>query len=297
MRSITVRNPGSVQAAPAGGVNLVQLALLGGAGLAGYEFLYKPYAIRRELERATAAAAAASLAKGHSLTDSVSDAVAGACVVTATVYKVPPNLAAPLCQGVGVVVTKGAVLAAKGAVIAGKAIGKGTVTAVKAVGHAGAVTGKTVGKAGKFVITAPTKTVAAVLNKIIPGKYVPAPVKKVVNVIKKASCLWLCGIEDEEIAGMLGELGMLDTLDAELSRQTRQRQTRPAQRNPLAARPRQLARTPNPFASHAALQGLGALPALPARSQQKRPAGVSPVRVRRGFAASEGRAFYGQHLV
>lgn len=285
MRRNTVRNPSEV----APGASLVQLALLGGAGLAGYEFLYKPYAIRKELERATAAAAAANLAKGHSLTDSVSDAVAGACVVTATVYKVPPNLAAPLCQGVGVVVTKGAILAAKGAVIAGKAIGKGTVTAVKAVGKAGEATGK----AGKFVITAPTKAVSAVLNKIIPGKYVPAPVKKVANVIKKASCLWLCGLEDEEIAGMLGELGMTGALDDEMARHLR----RPERRNPLAVRPRQLPRAQNPFASHAALQGFPTRQATSARPALKRSAGASPASAARKPAASTGRAFYGQHLV
>ncbi len=123
-----------------GGGQLVRVAAVAGAGFAAYEFLYKPWAIRRALEEATRAKVLANLNKGMGIEDAASDAVATACAGAATVYKVPPALSGPLCKGVGLI-------AVKGAIVAAKEIGKG----VKLAGKGAKVVAKGVGKGAKAV--------------------------------------------------------------------------------------------------------------------------------------------------
>ncbi len=157
---------------------LVKLALLGGAGFAAYKLVYQPWAFREEVRRRTEEEAMRLAAGGMGIEEATQKALAGACVVAASLYKVPPSVSAATCQGVGVVVEKTLKLAGKGAVIAGKAIGSGVktgvlavgsgvktgvlavgsgvATGVKAVGSAAAATGKAVGTGAKFVAyTAP----------------------------------------------------------------------------------------------------------------------------------------------
>lgn len=126
------------------GGQLVRVAVVGAAGLAAYEFLYKPWAMARELEAITRAKVLANLNKGMGIEDAAAEAVATACTAGAAVYKVPSTLAAPLCKGVGLLAVKGAIVAAKeigkGAKVAGKGIkagAKGVAKGAKAVGSLG----------------------------------------------------------------------------------------------------------------------------------------------------------------
>ena len=130
---------------------LVQLAALAGAGLAGYFLLYQPWAQRRALEELTRNAIAANRAKGMGVADAAAHAIAGACTAGAATYKMPPAVAGPLCEGVGLVAVKGALAAAKGAVIVGKFTGRGAKVVGKGVGKGAKVVGRGIGKAAKSV--------------------------------------------------------------------------------------------------------------------------------------------------
>jgi hypothetical protein len=128
---------------------LAQLAALAGAGLAGYFLLYVPWAQRRALEELTRAAILANQAKGMGVADAAAHAIAGACTAGAAVYKMPPAVAGPLCQGVGLVAVKGAQAAAKGAVIVGKLTGRGAKAVGQGVGKGASAVGKGVGKGAR----------------------------------------------------------------------------------------------------------------------------------------------------
>jgi hypothetical protein len=127
---------------------LVTLAVVGAAGFAAYQFLYRPWAMQRDLEALTRAQIQANLARGMSITDAAANAVAGACAAGAAAYKVPPAISGSICQGVGVLAVAGAKQVAKGAVIAGKVLGKGV--------------GKGVGKGAKAVGTGAKKAVKSI---------------------------------------------------------------------------------------------------------------------------------------
>jgi hypothetical protein len=127
--------------------DVLPVLVLGAGAVAAYFFLYKPWKIQHDLEALTKAQIDANLKKGMSLTDAANNAVAGACVAGAAVYKVPPEVSGSICKGVGVLAVAGAKAAVKGAVIAGKvighdigkgatAVGSGVKTATKAVGSA-----------------------------------------------------------------------------------------------------------------------------------------------------------------
>lgn len=127
-----------------GSGQLVRVAVVGAAGLAAYQYLYRPWAMARELEAITRAKVLANLNKGMGIEDAAAEAVATACTAGASVYKVPPALAGPLCKGVGLVAVKGAIVAAKeigkGAVLAGKGAkvaARGVAKGAKAVGSLG----------------------------------------------------------------------------------------------------------------------------------------------------------------
>jgi len=161
---------------------LVKVALLGGVGFAAYKLVYQPWAFREEVRRRTEAEATRLAAGGMGIEEATQKALAGACVAAAAIYKVPPNVSAATCQGVGIVVEKTLKVVGKGAVIAGKAIGSGVKTGVmavgsgvktgvlavgsgvatgaRAVGTAAVASGKAVGTAAKFVgYTAPKAVV------------------------------------------------------------------------------------------------------------------------------------------
>lgn len=107
------------------------LLTAGVVGVGGY-LAYKWW-VEQRLKEALFADAQKQLQKnpGMSIKDAMTNAAAGACTVAASVYKIPPAAGAPMCQGLAVVATKAVELGAKGALIAGKAIGK----AAKAVGY------------------------------------------------------------------------------------------------------------------------------------------------------------------
>lgn len=157
---------------------LIKLGVLGAGGFVAYKMLYLPWAFEQEVRRRTEEEARRLAAQGMSLTEATQQALAGACMGAAAVYKVPPSVSGGVCQGVGVLAQKGLELTAKGAVIAGKAIGSGIATGAEAVGSgvktgvlavgsgvktgvlavgSGVATGaKAVGTAGKFIgYTAP----------------------------------------------------------------------------------------------------------------------------------------------
>lgn len=125
---------------------LLPVVALAGGAWAAYEFLYKPWKIRHDLEALTNAQINANLAKGMSLTEAADNAVAGACVAGAAVYKVPPEVSASICKGVGVLAVAGAKEAVKGAVIAGKVVGKGVAKAAGGVKTAAKAVGSTAKK-------------------------------------------------------------------------------------------------------------------------------------------------------
>jgi len=118
-----------------GGGQLVRLALVGAAGVAAYQFVYRPWALRRDLEELTRQAALAAAARGGgNVTGAAGALVAAACTAGAAAYGAPPTVAGPICQGLAPIAIKGAVVAVKGAIVAGKVIGKGVGTGAKAVG-------------------------------------------------------------------------------------------------------------------------------------------------------------------
>lgn len=295
--------------------NLVKVAVVGGAGFAAYEFLYKPYAQRKELERLTQLAI---LSQGKSLTESTQDAIAGACMAAAAAkLKMPPELAASSCKGIGVLATKGIQLAAKGAVVVGKGIGKGTVAAVKGVGKGTVAATKAVGKVGAaggkaiakgtvaVVYKAPKAVIGTTVNTadrlvtgavkmVIPkpvqqiiSKALPAPVKKAASITKKVVKKTLClgvfcgldGVDDDASLAYFSQLAPQSHARAMLSQ--------------LAAADR-----PNPLAVHAHQFRARAVPSRQAprlRTLPKSAAGALSVR-RQGVAAPAGAAFYGRFL-
>ncbi|MEO7827191.1 MAG: hypothetical protein ABIR60_08630 [Allosphingosinicella sp.] len=284
------------------GRTLVTAALLGGAGYLGYR-LY----VQEKLKAALYAEAQAQLAKnpGMSIKDAMTNAAAGACTAVAAVYKVPPSAGAPMCQGLAVVATKAVELAGKGAIIAGKAIGKGTVAATKAVGHAGAVVGKGVATGAKAVAyTAPKAVIGGTVNTadkylsklattVLPTKLIskitPKPIKQVATVtkkvVKKVLCLGIfCGLDGLQD---VGELAYRDQVEGALGRRGR------PGRNPLrnvqrARAPRQLGALPSPFVVMARSQG----PAVGAAALPRvRVAGRSRPG-RQGRGGVDGAAFY-----
>jgi hypothetical protein len=154
---------------------IVPLAIFGGAGLALYEFAYKPWAARQAVAAATAAAAKANLAKGMGIEEAAQNAIAGACVAAAVAkLHMTPDQAAPLCKGIGVLTEKGLKYAGKGAIIAGKEVGKAAV-----------VVGKEVEK-GAVAVGRGTVTAAKGTGQIVAAAAsVPlAPIKQVVNVVR-----------------------------------------------------------------------------------------------------------------
>jgi hypothetical protein len=183
---------------------LVKLLLVGGAGFAAYKLLYVPYAFKQEVLRRTEEEARALAAKGMGLEEATQKALAGACIGVAAVYKVPPSVSAGVCQGVGVLAEKTLKATAKGAIIAGKAIGSGVKTGVLAVGSgvktgvlavgSGVKTGaKAVGTGAKFVsytapkevlkftaYTAPKKVITTAASGVATGaKAVGSTVAKI----------------------------------------------------------------------------------------------------------------------
>lgn len=192
--------------------------MVGGLGAAGY-FGYRWWQ-REQVKAALLAEAEKLKAQGMSTKDALQNAAAGACVVAAAAkLKIPPAQAQPMCMGAAILAYKAAELTAKGAVIAGKAIGKGTVAATKAVGKATVATGKAIGKGTKAVVyTAPKKVIGGTVNTadrlvtkavtlVVPkpvakviSKITPKPIKTVAKVtkkvVKKALCLGVfCGLE------------------------------------------------------------------------------------------------------
>lgn len=211
----------------------------GGIGVAGY-FGWRWWQ-REQIRLATLAEAERLRAQGLSLKDSITAAAAKACTATAAGYGMPPAAAGPLCNGIAVVAIKGAELAAKGAVIAGKAIGKGVVVAGKGIGKAGAVVGKDVGKGAKFVAyTAPRKIIGGTVNATVNatiGKVLP---KKATKVVKKVLCLGIfCGVD-----GLSG-IEYRDAIDSAIG------DTSAAPPNPFGRARAGGRRAENPFAAHA----------------------------------------------
>lgn len=126
------------------GIPVLQLAVAGAGAAALYQFWWLPYQTRLELERLALAAARANVRNGMGAEEAIQQALAGACTVGATVYKVPPSVAGPLCSVAGVVAEKlgkalgkgagkAAIAGGKATKVAGKAVGKGAVTAAKGV--------------------------------------------------------------------------------------------------------------------------------------------------------------------
>lgn len=236
-----------------GGSPLVPIAGLGALGVAGYFGLQ--WWRREQVKKALLAEAARLQAKGMSLEDSLTNAAAGACVIAAAAYKIPPAQAGPICNGAAIVAMKAAKLVGKGAIIAGKAIGKGAKVvghdvkvATKAVGHAGAVVGKDIGKGAKAVAyTAPKKLIGGTVNTAdkllgkVPGAKLLGKVpgaKTVHKVVKKALCLGIfCGLD-----GIEDYRAGVDQALAALPRQ---------RRNPMAAYARARPSGGNPFQRHA----------------------------------------------
>lgn len=111
-------------------VALVAKIVLGGAAVWGaYHFVYVPWQVG-ELTRATAAA---NVAKGMSLTDAANAAVAAGCVAGSAVFGAPPTVSAGICKGLAPLAVAGAKEAVKGAVVAGKVIGKDAAKGARVV--------------------------------------------------------------------------------------------------------------------------------------------------------------------
>jgi hypothetical protein len=266
---------------------LVKVALVGGVGFAAYKLVYQPWAFREEVRKRAEAEALRLAAGGMGIEQATQQALAGACVAAAAIYKVPPGASAGICQGVGIVVEKTLKVAAKGAVIAGKAIGSGVATGVKAVGSgvktgvlavgsgvktgvlavgsAAATTGKAVGTGAKFVAyTAPKAIVydapKAVITTVGKGvvslfgggssKKCRARNNKDVFPNDLVECLARYGITD------CNECGMLYDLATRKWPWTGQ----PPTKAPAAAKP---PTKPMGF------RGLGALQAAPARKRRR----------------------------
>ncbi len=113
---------------------IIKLVAVGAGGFALYKLVYQPWQIREEVRRRTEAEAARLVAGGMGIEQATQQALAGACVAVSAIYKVPPSASADICKGVGIVVEKTLKVAAKGAIIAGKAIGSGIATGASAVG-------------------------------------------------------------------------------------------------------------------------------------------------------------------
>jgi hypothetical protein len=113
---------------------IVKLVVVGAAGLGAYKFLYEPWAARRALQEITEAQIRAGMQQGMGIEEAAQRAIAGACVVAAAAYKVPPEASGAICQGVGVLAEKGVKLAARGAVIAGKVVGRGAAIVGRGIG-------------------------------------------------------------------------------------------------------------------------------------------------------------------
>ena len=133
------------------GAQLVKVAAAAGAGLAAYQYLYKPWAMRQELERLTRLKVQENLNKGMGIQDAAAEAVATACAAGATVYKVPPALSGPLCKGVGLVAVKGAILAAKEIGKGAKLAGKGAKVAARGVAKGAKAVGSVAKKLSHFL--------------------------------------------------------------------------------------------------------------------------------------------------
>lgn len=137
------------------------LILLG--GVAGGGYLAYRWWQREQVKAALLAEAERLRAGGMGIKDALTNAAAGACVVAATTYKIPPAQSGPMCNGAAIVAMKAAELTAKGAVIVGKVVGKGAVVVGKEVGHVGAVVGKGIGTGVKAVVyTAPKAVITTV---------------------------------------------------------------------------------------------------------------------------------------
>ena len=254
------------------------LITAGVVGVGGY-LAYKWW-VEQRLKDALLADAQKQLAKNPAMSvkDALTNAAAGACTVAASVYKIPPAAGAPMCQGLAVVATKAVELGAKGAIIAGKAIGKGTVVATKAVGKAATVVGKGVATGAKAVAyTAPKKIIGGTVNtadKLITGavkavipdvveraisKVVPKPVAKAASVTKKVAKKILC-------LGIFCGLDGLEDVDATAYRDRVDLELAGGRRNPMrrVQRTRGDRRGGNPFA-------LAALETMPAIGAAARP--------------------------
>lgn len=255
------------------------LVTAGVVGVGGY--LAYRWWVHERLKAALLADAQRQLAAnpGMSIKDALTNAGAGACVaVAAAKLKMPPEQSGPMCKGLAVVATKAVELGAKGAVIAGKAIGKGTVAATKAVGKAATVVGKGVATGAKAVAyTAPKKVIGGTVNTadklvtkavkaVIPdvvekaiAKAVPKPVAKAATTAKKVAKKVLC-------LGIFCGLDGLEDPDAAAYRDQVDRQLGPGRVNPLrrVQRARAARRGANPFA-------LAALEPMPAVGAASRP--------------------------
>lgn len=206
--------------------------LLGAAGLATAGYFGYRYWQREQMRAAMMAEAARLQARGASVKDAITDAAATACKVTGAAYGVPPAASGPICSGAAALAIKGAELASKGAVIAGKAIGKGVVIGGKAVGHGAAVVGKDVGKGAKFVAyTVPRKVIGTAVTKSIDatvGRIIP---KKAAKVVKKVLCLGIfCGLEGVDDYRSLYDSALGDAAPSPFGRA---RQLRPSGPNPF----------------------------------------------------------------
>jgi hypothetical protein len=147
---------------------IVPIAIFGGAAAVLYKFAYEPWAAKRALQALTEAQMRANLAKGMGIEEAAQNAIAGACVAAAVAkLHMPPEQAAPMCKGVGILAEKGIVYAAKGAVIAGKKIGQGA-----------AVVGKGVAKGAVAVTKGTGEIVAAAVSVPL------APVKAAVDLVR-----------------------------------------------------------------------------------------------------------------
>jgi hypothetical protein len=114
---------------------VLPIVVAGGAALGLYHLWWLPYRARLEVERLALEAAAANVRAGMGPEEAIQQALAGACRLGATAYKVPPSVSGPLCSAAGVVAEKLGKAVGKGAIVGGKKIGAGTVVAAKAVGH------------------------------------------------------------------------------------------------------------------------------------------------------------------
>jgi hypothetical protein len=170
---------------------IVKVALAGAGAFAAYKFLYEPWATKRALQELTEAQMRANLQQGMGIKQAAEQAIAGACMVGATTYKIPPAASGAICQGVGILATKGVQLAAQGAVIAGRVIGHGAAVVGKDIGHGAAVIGRGIGKGGqavgsatKFVAYTAPKKVITTGAKVVKFAAYTAPKKVITTGVK-----------------------------------------------------------------------------------------------------------------